>query len=138
MNTREIVKRASVIAKERHPNGYNKKQLIECSKEVFGGRTGTPTDYRAVKTEEDITNQRNAMVYVDGHYPASISDCYVVGINGDCGLECPVFRRGDCVEHQNDMLNDLIESEGLQGAIEILNDKCPEMIGYFYDYIINP
>jgi len=137
MNTYEIVKRAVEIAKERYPNGFNKKQLVECSKEVFGGRTGTPIDYRPIKNEDDIMNQRNAMYYVDGHYPASISDCEVVGINGDCGLGCPVFRRGDCEEHQNDMLKSLVEEEGLEGAIEILGEECPEMMECFWGHIEN-
>ena len=33
---------------------------------------------------------------IKGNYPASISDCEVVGINGDCGKNCPVYLRGDC------------------------------------------
>ena len=137
MRTYEIVKRAAEIAKQRHPNGFNKKQLIEASKDVFGGRTGTPMDYSKITTEDDICNQRNAMVYVDGHYPASISDCEVVGINGDCGLTCPVFGRGDCEEHQDDMLNGLVDDEGLENAIEILDEEAPEMMEYFFDHIIN-
>ena len=31
-----------------------------------------------------------------GNIPLSISDCEVVGINGDCGKECPIFKSGKC------------------------------------------
>jgi len=33
----ELVKAAAKIAKEKHPDGFNKDQLIACSKEVNGG-----------------------------------------------------------------------------------------------------
>ena len=26
----------------------------------------------------------------------TMSDCYLVGISGFCGPNCPVFKRGDC------------------------------------------
>lgn len=58
-------------------------------------------------------------------------------INGDCGLTCPVFGRGDCEEHQDDMLNGLVDDEGLENAIEILDEEAPEMMEYFFDHIIN-
>ncbi len=44
-----------------------------------------------VKTERDIKRLRKLMI--KGNYPASISDCYVVGINGNCGTDCPVFKK---------------------------------------------
>lgn len=98
MRKNELIKRVIKIAEKKYPEGYNKQQLIACSKEVFNGRKGIPTDYRKIDNDADIINQRNAMIYIDGHYPASITDCEVVGINGDCGEECPVFLRGDCQE----------------------------------------
>ena len=52
------------------------------------------------------------MIYLDGHYPASISDCEVCGINGDCGIECPVFVRGDCDIEDPDAFLDEIREEG--------------------------
>ena len=53
--------------------------------------------YQPVKTEEDINHLRTAMSCApDSNYPVSISDCFVIGINGDCDIDCPVFVRGDC------------------------------------------
>ena len=55
---------------------------------------------------EDVNNMGNAMANIDGHYPVGMSGCYVVGLNGGCGLECPVYLEGDC-EEPGDMANDL-------------------------------
>ena len=32
-----------------------------------------------------------------------MDDCYLVGINGDCGLDCPVLLDGNC-ETEDEML----------------------------------
>jgi hypothetical protein len=95
---RELIKRGAKIASEKYPNGFNKKQLIECCDEVFDGRgkDSMSCAYRKIEDFDDINNLRNAMYYINGNYPASITDCYVVGINGDCGLECPVYLAGKC------------------------------------------
>ena len=61
--------------------------------------------YDEIKTEEDIVNHRNHLVFNDGNYPASIPDCYVVGMNGNCGRGCPVYLRGEC-ENEKEMLTD--------------------------------
>ena len=100
----ELTKRAVEIAKEKHKDGFGKKQLIECSKEVYGGFgetqvTGSLTT-KPVKTMEDVNNMGNAMAQIDGHYPVGMSGCYVVGLNGGCGLDCPVYLEGDCGEPQ--------------------------------------
>lgn len=63
--------------------------------------------YRPVKTNEEIGQLRNVMIR--GNYPASISDCYVVGINGNCGLECPVLLAGDC---DDDEMQEQLEEAG--------------------------
>jgi hypothetical protein len=55
-----------------------------------------PIHYEKIVDEQDINDCRNNMA--KGNYPLGISDCYVVGINGDCGPECPVFKHGDCEE----------------------------------------
>jgi len=96
---RELVKKSAALAKDKYPNGYNKKQLIACSKEVYGGFGVTQTDHRItrpIRTMEDVSNMGNAMANIDGHYPVGMSGCYVVGINGGCGLDCPVFLEGEC------------------------------------------
>lgn len=51
--------------------------------------------YKEISSQEDIDKTRRKMVNV-GNYPPDISDCYVVGINGDCGASCPVLKRGEC------------------------------------------
>lgn len=38
----------------------------------------------------------------DPRLPAGLSDCYVVGISGNCGGGCPVLREGRC-ETQDEM-----------------------------------
>lgn len=106
---RELAKAAHKIASEKYPEGYNKKQLIEASKEVNGGFSTTP--YKKVKTREDINNLANHMANIDGHYPAGISPCFVVGINGDCGLECPVFLDGECEEIGDITQDDILSAD---------------------------
>ena len=50
-----------------------------------------PYLYSKIESIEDINKIRNEMVN-DGHYPASMTDCEVVGINGDCN-ECPIKEK---------------------------------------------
>jgi hypothetical protein len=102
----ELVKHAADLAKKKHAEGFNKAQLVEASKEVFGGFGADPR--KPIKTMEDVGNAHSAMVFIDGHYPASMSSCQTVGINGGCGYECPVFLDGSCHEHQEGMLLDLL------------------------------
>lgn len=59
--------------------------------------------YLPIETKKDINHLRNAMA--TSNYPLSISDCEVVGINGNCGIYCPVFMDGDC-ETQLEMWRD--------------------------------
>lgn len=97
----ELVKRAAGIAAIKHPAGYNKNQLTEASKEVFGGYGESitkPATIKPLKTMEDVDNMGNAMAFIDGHYPAGMSGCFVVGINGGCGYSCPVFNNKECDE----------------------------------------
>jgi len=114
----ELVKKAAVIAHENHPEGYNKAQLIASSKEVydgFGADVLSIMPTKEIKTMEDVNNMGNAMAQIDGHYPVGMSGCYVVGINGGCGLDCPIYLEGDCGEPQ--------EFLPLEGAdLEFYND----------------
>ena len=55
-----------------------------------------PYIYRKILTQEDIDKARNEMA--KGNYSVGMSDCETVGINGDCGQECPVYLRGECPE----------------------------------------
>ena len=45
-------------------------------------------------TAKDIEGTRSIMM--QGNYPASMSDCEVVGISGWCGKTCSVFQSGNC------------------------------------------
>lgn len=100
----ELAKKSVELAKKKHPEGFNKKQLMDASKEVYGGfgetQTGNFIGFKPIKTMEDVNNMGNAMAQIDGHYPVGMSGCYVVGLNGGCGLECPVYLEGDCGEPQ--------------------------------------
>jgi len=100
----ELVKRAAEIAKTEHPDGFNKGQLIDASKKVYDGFGETQVAgsfvSKPIKTMEDVNNMGNAMAQIDGHYPVGMSGCYVVGLNGGCGLDCPVYLEGDCGEPQ--------------------------------------
>ena len=104
----ELLKKAAEIAKEKHPQGFNKAQLISASNEVYGGFGTNPS--KEIKTLEDVSHAGNAMAQIDGHYPVGMSGCEVVGINGGCGYECPVFLNGDCSVEQQ-MLTDLVNHE---------------------------
>lgn len=95
----ELAGKAHELAKATHPSGYTKAQLIEHSKQVFSGFGAAmldPLASRKITTMEDVGNMGNAMAFIDGHYPVGMSGCYVVGINGGCGIECPVYLEGDC------------------------------------------
>lgn len=98
----ELIKKAVELAKEKHPEGFNHKQLVEVSKEVYGGFGEVVASggllHKKVATMRDVTDMGNAMAQIDGHYPVGMSGCYVVGLNGDCGLDCPVYLDGECGE----------------------------------------
>lgn len=51
--------------------------------------------YSTIKDEDGINRARNAMA-ATGYYSVGMSDCEVVGINGDCGPDrCPVYLVSD-------------------------------------------
>jgi len=41
----------------------------------------------------------------------TMDDCMIVGISGNCGSDCPVFRRGECEEPE-----DIEDTEGLYSS----------------------
>jgi len=115
----ELIKKAREIADKKYPDGYTKKQLIECSKEVYGGFGETQVfklKQKKIITHEDVNNMGNAMANIDGHYPVGMSTCFIVGINGQCGLECPAYLDGDC--ENADEFKDL-EGDELKQHIEL-------------------
>ena len=72
------------IMESKKANDTEKKLIIQAM--------GKPSS--SLFTDEDIDKTRSIMI--EGNYPASISDCEVVGISGWCGKTCSVFQRGHC------------------------------------------
>ena len=121
-----LARKAVEIAKEKYPDGFNKSQLIECSKEVNGGFSTNP--FKTIKTMEDVSNMGNHMANIDGHYPVGMSGCEVVGINGGCGFSCPVFQEGSC---------QTVEEFDVEDAIAEFGEKSDiiEMYAHFSDQV---
>ena len=120
----ELAKKAAVMAKVKHPGGFNKKQLIDASKEVYGGFGATqvnPLVTKKIVTMEDVNNMGNAMAQIDGNYPVGMSTCMVVGLNGGCGLECPAYLSGDC-ENDGDMYHDDMTDEDKKQHFDIYGE----------------
>jgi len=57
-------------------------------------KPANPIFYQKIESIEDVNHLRNTMAR--GNYPLSMTDCEVVGINGDCGSGCPVLLRDEC------------------------------------------
>lgn len=76
------------------------KELKKDRPQLFQGSKGHPI-YTPIKTEQDVDDLRNSMAC--GNYPLGMTDCEAVGINGDCGSNCPVLLRGEC-EYQDEMI----------------------------------
>jgi hypothetical protein len=79
----------------------NKADLMTREKNKYGKWASTTIDkplnpimYQPIENQRDVETLRNTMAR--GNYPLSMSDCEVVGINGDCGPTCPVFLREEC------------------------------------------
>lgn len=70
---------------------------------------------------EDVGHLRNTMAR--GNYPLGMTDCEVVGINGNCGEECPVLLSGMC-EHVAEYMEAHPGSE--QWLIEDVGYDIPE------------
>lgn len=49
---------------------------------------------------EKLTNSRQtqgiAAKLATGNYPAGLSDCFIMGTMGQCGMDCFVLQQGDC------------------------------------------
>ena len=82
-----------------------------------------PYIYSKITSQENIENARNWMA--KGNYPLSMTDCEVVGINGDCGLDCPVWIRGDC-EFPEGMIPIILENYSAD-EIEEICDEYPSI-----------
>ena len=105
-----------------------KSLMIEVDKlkkerpQLFHGTKDSPI-YIPIKNSRDIEDLRNSMAC--GNYSVGMTDCEVVGINGDCGINCPVFQSGNC-----DSIDEGIESGNWtkEQAYEI-GYEFPESVG---------
>lgn len=122
---RELVKHAAIIASDKHPEGYNKNQLIEASREVFGGFGANPN--KKVKTHEQAAHYSNYLSEIDGGYPRGLSTCFAVGISGNCGVDCAQFVDGGCETPDFD-LDDVLDTHGETEGL-----KIAESYGEFED-----
>ncbi len=87
-----------IAKKEGNPKtfGVLKNTIASLRKarpQLFRGEKDSPI-YTPIKTEQDVEDLRNNMAC--GNYPLSMSDCEVIGINGDCSPTCLVLLRGEC------------------------------------------
>jgi hypothetical protein len=62
------------------------------------------------------------------------SRCFDIGMSGNCGYTCEVFREGECIEHQTMMLINLLKYD-YDEAINILDDSYPNVIDEFNQII---
>ena len=65
-------------------------------------------------TQKKVEHTRSMMI--QGNYPASMTDCEVIGISGGCGHDCIVLQRGDCKVVEEGIENGTLTREE---AIEI-------------------
>ena len=111
---RELVKHAVIIATDKHPNGFNKRELIDSSREVFGGYAVNPN--KSVKTHKEASSYANFLSEIDGGYPRGLSTCFAVGLSGNCGVDCEQFTDGHCEEPQEFNLDDILDVHGDEGV----------------------
>lgn len=60
------------------------------SKEVFLDAMG------GKKLTDSRQTQEIAARLATGNYPTGLDDCFIMGTMGQCGLDCFVFRDGEC------------------------------------------
>lgn len=55
-----------------------------------------------IELEDTPKNQNESNRYANklaqGNYPAGLDGCFTVGISGGCGLNCFVYKNGECKE----------------------------------------
>lgn len=86
------------------------KELKKERPQLFHGTKDHPI-YTPIRNEQDVEDLRNSMAC--GNYPLTMTDCEVIGINGDCGSNCPVLLREEC-EYQDEMLDAYYESPQIE------------------------
>ena len=94
--TRAEQNEAVRLLREERPQLFHGVKGGPCTKD------GPASIYTPIRNEQDVEDLRNSMAC--GNYPLSMTDCEVIGINGDCGSRCPVLLRDEC-EYQDEMLD---------------------------------
>lgn len=77
----------------------NKKSIVDIVTErrikAYGTTSENAMIVHDVSSSEAILKAGNHMAEY-GNYPVGMKPCFVVGLNGGCGIECPVFKEGSC------------------------------------------
>lgn len=117
----------------KHSIIVQSNELRKTRPHLFHGSRGAPL-YTKLNNLDQVRDLRNSMAC--GNYPLSMTNCEVCGINGDCGLECPVFVIGEChLEDPEEFVSCNSEhfdfgSDDFQEMIE----NYPCLIEYIYGY----
>ncbi len=53
-------------------------------------------EFRKSPQDEIESREYANALYIDGGYPAGVSECFTVGISGGCALDCFVLLKGEC------------------------------------------
>jgi len=68
------------------------------------------------------------MSSMSDHYPPGMSDCDRNGLNGNCGIDCEVFIRGECdiedeIKESEEYLNSDLYQEELEEIARVERNK---------------
>lgn len=69
----------------------------------------------------------NHMSEIDGGYPRGLSGCFIVGINGGCGITCPVFLDFECENA------DGFCKEDIELCDELDEEQREDLIDYYFN-----
>ena len=111
-NSRKIQLIRDIAIKVNAPNIKIAVDILKKERpQLFRGmKIGLP--YYPIKSQRDVEDLRNNMAC--GNYPLSMTDCEVVGINGDCGSNCPVLLRDEC-QYQDEMVEAYCDKQAIKG-----------------------
>jgi len=92
MNKRELIEK-------RDPDGLLRKF-----------KSGPAHIFNPVPTNEKESLAHGNALAKSGNYPVGTTECFNVGISGDCGPDCFVYLKGECKE-PHEMIERLNEEE---------------------------
>ena len=77
----------------------NKLYCPKCYQLEFGKfRTGKWHIFNDSPQNDEEVLQHGNVLAASGNYPVGTSACFNIGISGGCGIDCFVYRRGECTE----------------------------------------